>query len=80
LLIGQRVASRRRGFDTQRTAASRCLDPSGGFLASWPEHFLVGGYIAVELLYFAHSVSMAAGLPIGLGLVWLFSDVLAPSE
>jgi hypothetical protein len=39
---------------------------------------LVGGYIAVELLY--HSVSMAAGLPIGLGLVWLCSDVLAPSE
>jgi hypothetical protein len=41
---------------------------------------LVGGYIAVEMLYFAHSVSMAAGLPIGLGLVWLFSGVLAPSE
>jgi hypothetical protein len=41
---------------------------------------LVGGYIAVELLYFAHSGSMAAGLPIGLGLVWLCSDVLAPSE
>ena len=41
---------------------------------------LVGGYITVELLYFAHSVSMAAGLPIGLGLVWLCSDVLASSE
>jgi hypothetical protein len=49
-------------------------------LASFLTLTLVGGYIAVELLYFAHLVSMAAGLPIGLGLIWLCSDVLAPSD
>jgi hypothetical protein len=49
-------------------------------LVSFPTLTLVGGYIAVELPYFAHSISMAAGLPIGLGLLWLCSDFLAPSE
>jgi hypothetical protein len=44
-------------------------------MASFLNLTLVGAYIAIELLYFAHSVPMAAGLPIGLGLVWLCSDV-----
>ena len=45
---------------------------------------LVAGYIAVDLAFFASSdagwLLMAAGLPIGLGAVWICSDFLAPSE
>jgi hypothetical protein len=45
---------------------------------------LIGIYMAIEVLRFARQsggwLSMAAGLPIGLGLVWLCSDGLAPSE
>jgi len=43
---------------------------------------LVGCYIAIDLLFFARQsaswLQMAAGLPIGLGLVWLCADGLAP--
>jgi hypothetical protein len=45
---------------------------------------LIGIYMAIDVLLFARQsggwLSMAAGLPIDLGLVWLCSDGLAPSE
>jgi hypothetical protein len=45
---------------------------------------LIGIYMAIDVLFFARRggrwLSMTAGLPIGLGLVWLCSDGLAPSE
>jgi hypothetical protein len=45
---------------------------------------LIGIYMAIDVLFFARQdggcLSMAAGLPIGLGLVWLCSGGLAPSE
>jgi hypothetical protein len=45
---------------------------------------LVGLYIAIDVFFFAHRsggwLSMAAGLPIGLGIVWLCSDGLAPAD
>jgi len=45
---------------------------------------LIGNYMAIDVLFFARQgggwLSMTAGLPIGLGLVWLRSDGLAPSE
>jgi hypothetical protein len=45
---------------------------------------LIGIYMVIDVLFFARQsggwLSMAAGLPIGLGLVWLCSDGLAPSE
>jgi hypothetical protein len=45
---------------------------------------LVGIYMAIDVLFFARHggglLSMTAGLPIGLGFVWLCSDGLAPSE
>jgi hypothetical protein len=45
---------------------------------------LVGIYMAIDVVFFARQsggwLSMTAGLPIGLGLVWLCSDGLVPSE
>jgi hypothetical protein len=45
---------------------------------------LIGIDMAIDVLLFARQsggwLSMAADLPIGLGLVWLCSDGLAPSE
>jgi hypothetical protein len=53
-------------------------------LASALTLLLVGIYIAINVLFFARQsegwLVMAAGLPIGLGLVWLCSDGLAPAE
>jgi hypothetical protein len=51
---------------------------------SAPTLTLVGVYMAIDVLFFARQsggwLSMTAGLPVGLGLVWLCSDGLAPSE
>jgi hypothetical protein len=45
---------------------------------------LIGIYMVIDVLFFARQsggwLSMAADLPIGLGLVWLCSDGLAPTE